>query len=229
MYHSVGGGASDAFTLEPAEFSAQLDWLSAHQFHTITMRQYMDFRDRGAKLPDHPVAITFDDGFADAYSVARAALAAHGMVATFFLVERWVAVDAAHRYAQTILGAPRSYVTWDEVRALEAAGNEIGSHSLTHRRLSHAAAATLDEEIGRSKTLIETELGHPVSAFAFPFNAVSSAARAVVRDAGFRGAVAGDHGMGGAMNLYRVGIYRGGGTEALSRALGESWTDAVMR
>jgi len=57
---------------------------------------------------------------------------------------------------------------WDGVRALAAAGVEIGSHAMSHgilARMDHADAA---HEIRASKVRLDAELGRPVVGFAFP-------------------------------------------------------------
>jgi peptidoglycan/xylan/chitin deacetylase (PgdA/CDA1 family) len=57
---------------------------------------------------------------------------------------------------------------WDGVRALAAAGIEIGSHAVTHGILSRMPPAQAEDEISASKRRIEREIGRPVVGFAFP-------------------------------------------------------------
>jgi peptidoglycan/xylan/chitin deacetylase (PgdA/CDA1 family) len=63
---------------------------------------------------------------------------------------------------------PSPMLDWDGVRALAAAGVEIGSHAMSHgilARMDHADAA---HEIRASKARLDAELGRPVVGFAFP-------------------------------------------------------------
>jgi O-antigen/teichoic acid export membrane protein/peptidoglycan/xylan/chitin deacetylase (PgdA/CDA1 family) len=57
---------------------------------------------------------------------------------------------------------------WDGVRALAAAGIEIGSHAVTHGILSRMPPAQAEDEIRASKRRLEREVGRPVVGFAFP-------------------------------------------------------------
>ena len=62
----------------------------------------------------------------------------------------------------------RVMLDWDGVRALAAAGIEIGSHAVTHGVLARMPPAQAADEIGTSKRRLEGEIGRPVVGFAFP-------------------------------------------------------------
>jgi peptidoglycan/xylan/chitin deacetylase (PgdA/CDA1 family) len=87
----------------------------------------------------------------------------------------------------------RRRLTWDEVRALHAAGFEIGSHAERHEPLTaddpHAAAA----ELRASRERLEGELGAPAGGFAlsYPYGARDRAVVAAARAAGFTCALTG--------------------------------------
>jgi len=209
-WHSIGG-ATDEFSVSEAAFAAQLDALQRAGFHTVSFRQWLEHEDRGAPLPDKPVLLTFDDGYQDAMTAALPALRARGMRATFFLVSRWVGGAAT---------AGRRSLTWDEARALLAAGMEIGSHGATHRRLPELGEAQALEELTASKRELESRLGTRVEVFAYPFNASRHRLRGVVQRAGYRAAVSGaDHGGADRYELYRFGVQRGTSPDDLLRAV----------
>jgi peptidoglycan/xylan/chitin deacetylase (PgdA/CDA1 family) len=60
------------------------------------------------------------------------------------------------------------FLTWDEARRLRSLGFEIGSHTVNHPILSRTTPDTLADELGSSAARLETELGSPVEAIAFP-------------------------------------------------------------
>lgn len=220
-FHSVAGGGDDAFTISRAELGADLDWLAAHGFHAVTLCDALDAADGGRALPDQPIVLTFDDGYADAFSVALPELRARGMVATFFLVADWVAPDEAHRRRVVEGGVARDYLTVHEARALAEAGNELGAHALTHRELRGATPDALRDETAGARAKLAALFGRTPATFAYPGNSVDGPARDAVRAAGYRGAVAGRHGYGLRWDLFRAGMYRGDGPSRLAALLGE--------
>jgi peptidoglycan/xylan/chitin deacetylase (PgdA/CDA1 family) len=64
--------------------------------------------------------------------------------------------------------ADRTIMTWDDVRALHAAGMAIGSHTRTHRVLDTVAAEELAGELAQSRADIERAIGAPVISVAYP-------------------------------------------------------------
>lgn len=59
-------------------------------------------------------------------------------------------------------------LSWDEVRVVADAGLEIGAHGCTHTVLTALTPHDAHDEIARSKTAIERELGRPCTFFAYP-------------------------------------------------------------
>ena len=57
---------------------------------------------------------------------------------------------------------------WSDARVLQRAGNEIGSHSLSHPLLPQCDDAWLERELRDSKVRIESELGTGVETFCYP-------------------------------------------------------------
>jgi len=84
-----------------------------------------------------------------------------------------VALDDATRAASEPM-------TWDHVRALNAAGMEIGSHTVSHPILARTAPATMRAELEQSKADIERETGQAPLALAYPVGGVSAVDDAVI-------------------------------------------------
>ena len=80
-------------------------------------------------------------------------------------------------------------MTWDDVRALHAAGMEVGGHTITHPVLATLDAAAQRAEIAGSLDRLRTELDVPVETFAYPVGAkdsVDDATTAIMADLGVR-------------------------------------------
>lgn len=61
-----------------------------------------------------------------------------------------------------------SMLDWNGVRALADAGIEIGSHAVSHGIFSRMGRAQAEDEVRASKRRLESEIGRPVTGFAFP-------------------------------------------------------------
>ena len=59
-------------------------------------------------------------------------------------------------------------MTWEQVRAMQAAGHGIGSHTLSHRVLATLSPEAQASEIKGSKGSLEAMLGRDVLSFAYP-------------------------------------------------------------
>jgi peptidoglycan/xylan/chitin deacetylase (PgdA/CDA1 family) len=59
-------------------------------------------------------------------------------------------------------------MTWDDVRALAAAGMDVESHSRRHRVLQTLDPLALEDELTGSRKDLEAQLGRPVQAIAYP-------------------------------------------------------------
>ena len=77
-YHQVEEKDGNPLTLWPDQFEAQMDYLAAEGYTTITIDEMMDALENGTPLPEKPVIITFDDGYADNYEYAYPILKKYG-------------------------------------------------------------------------------------------------------------------------------------------------------
>lgn len=102
-------------------------------------------------------------------------------------------------------------LNWQQVRALDAAGVEIGSHTVTHPFLVQLEDEELAAELGGSKARIEEETGRAVSSLAYPTGGSAFFDERAVRlaaECGYRYAVSYDHATVRADSLKRFEIPR---------------------
>jgi peptidoglycan/xylan/chitin deacetylase (PgdA/CDA1 family) len=180
MYHyvdaaAVPGSAGNALTVRTKAFEQQMDFLTSHGYHTVTMGQVCAALTGGASLPSKPVALTFDDGGLDNYTVAYPILRSHGFVATFFVMTAFV-------------GDPGT-MTWSQLLEMAAAGMDIGSHTDRHADLTVVSAQALRDELEQSRQSIETETGRAPIAVSYPFGHYDQRVIAATRAAGYLMAV----------------------------------------
>lgn len=102
------------------------------------------------------MSITFDDGHCSIFAEALPLLESKGVKGTAYIVPGWI--DSL------------SYMSWAEVSSLQASGWDIGSHSMTHRRLTEVDDSTLHYELRQSQTELQSR-GFPAKHFAVPYYA----------------------------------------------------------
>jgi peptidoglycan/xylan/chitin deacetylase (PgdA/CDA1 family) len=189
MYHSVSDAPSAsarALSVRPAAFGAQLSYLRRQGFTGMTFGELSQRRRMGQPLPERPIVLTFDDGFADLLEEALPMLIGHGFPATVFVTTGWLC-DAG-RYAAG--AAPGRMLSWAQLAELSAAGVEVAAHSHSHPQLDQICTARLRTELRAPKQLLEDRLGHPVFSLAYPYGYSSKRVRTVAREAGYLQAAA---------------------------------------
>jgi peptidoglycan/xylan/chitin deacetylase (PgdA/CDA1 family) len=78
---------------------------------------------------------------------------------------------------------------WDEVRALHAAGVDVGGHSVSHAMLANLPPAAARREVAGCRDQLAERLGRPPRHFAYPNGYHTPAVRRIVAEEGFQTAV----------------------------------------
>jgi peptidoglycan/xylan/chitin deacetylase (PgdA/CDA1 family) len=118
---------------------------------------------------DTIVSITFDDGNADNLAAAEV-LDQFGLRATWYI-------------PSGLVGTP-GYMTWNQLQSLQAAGHEIGGHSLEHTRLDGLSTEALRHQVCDDRLALQAR-GFKSPSFAYPFGAYDPAAKQMVQECGY--------------------------------------------
>lgn len=197
LYHSISEEVAPSFqkwAVHPERFSEQLSFLQTQGYAPITVSQLVEATTGGHEgLPERPVVMTFDDGFADFYTGAWPLLKKHDFVATLFLTTDYIGKTSRWLVAEG--EGDRPMLSWEQVRELDGNGVECGAHTRTHPQLDTLCTARARGEIVGSKRALEHNLGKPVVSFAYPHGYHSAATKKLVKQAGFSTACAVKHAM----------------------------------
>lgn len=138
-------------------------------------------------LPSAKITFTFDDGLASTYTQARPALAANGLTGTTYVTTGCIGMTTANNTCRANDSTP--YMSWTQVKALQTAGWEIGSHTVTHPYLATSDAsdgqpnvltpAQVTTELTKSKADLAAQ-GINATAFASPYGDYNGAVLAQV-------------------------------------------------
>lgn len=182
-YHHVAEDTPPSTSVTPATFERHMDHLADNGFHVWPLPRLVETLREGGEVPDRTVAITFDDGYRSVYREVFPRLQERGWPFTIFITTGYLD------------GGDDNFVTWDQLREMEAAGVTVGNHSVNHphmirRRDGEGEAdwrSRLRREIVDAQDRLEEELEQPARLFAYPFGEFSPAVEEIVEDLDFVG------------------------------------------
>lgn len=171
----------------PADFDWEMRYLKKNGYHTVSLGEVVDYFQKGRKLPDKPVVITFDDGYQDNYRYAYPILKKYQMTATVFVVANTIGGINEFDYNAHI--QPKNkMLTWNQIKELNENGITIGAHTLDHAHLTEVSEAEARRQIVRSKKVLEKKLGQDVQYFCYPYGDYNQAVEEMVEESGYRAA-----------------------------------------
>jgi len=143
-------------------------------------------------LPPKTIVLTFDDGYADFYHLVAPVLKQNGFGATVFVVTGFLGDRA--RWLKGDNRAHPPLLTEAQLLELNREGFEIGSHGVTHRRMSQLSESELQEELLKSRQTLEGILHEDRLLFCYPYGDYNKKVRDATEKAGYIGAVTCDRG-----------------------------------
>lgn len=187
LYHTLvkpGDFVGAQYCTAPEDFRDQMRMLREDGFNPVPLADLVAAMQGRGSLPDRPVVVAFDDGYACNYSAGLPVMQEFGIPGSIFMVAGRI---AGINDWQVLEGCPeRRMLNPTELRALADAGIDIGSHTMTHCFLGGAEQATVKSEVADSKARIEDVIGRPVRHFAYPYGSISAGALAAVKEAGYQ-------------------------------------------
>ena len=188
MYHQVDverpkGSPMRGLVVSPATFSRQMGALRSLGYRGLSMSDLEPYL-RGEK--DGKVfGITFDDGYENNLRCALPVLKRCGFTSTCYVVAGLVggcnSWDIERGVVQVPLMNAQQLQTWVD------AGQEVGSHTLTHANLPELGEALQAEEIMQSRLRLEAlvKQAQGVRHFCYPYGGFNEVSVNCVRAAGY--------------------------------------------
>ena len=182
-YHKLGpvprGVRLKGLYLSEKLFEHQLAELAAAGYVSGTLECATNVKPRAKEI-----IITFDDGFQSVIERALQPLERHQFRAVQFLVAG--KLGGINEWDVAVGEKPESLMDAAAVRDWLAAGHAIGSHTLTHPRLTQLSQSAAREEIFASRKRLEDEFAIAVPHFCYPFGDWNERVRDLVMEAGYQ-------------------------------------------
>jgi peptidoglycan/xylan/chitin deacetylase (PgdA/CDA1 family) len=126
--------------------------------------------------------LTFDDAVSNHATFVAPLLKHYGFGATFYIAEYPGPGDGTDRFATD----KHQYMTWEQIRALDASGFEIGNHTGNHATMRDLDDATMSAELDLIETRCRARDIAPPTTFAYPCGHYDEAAIMLLRRRGYR-------------------------------------------
>jgi len=213
FYHRTARRRSNEWTITNRTFTRQIRWLKKH-FEIVSLAEAQSRIRRGNRRPC--VSITFDDGYADNCHHAIPLLVKERIPCTYFVTLGNVLSGEPFPH-DVALGNPLLPNSLEELRAMAAAGIEIGAHTRTHPDLGKMTdSRQLHDEVVEAGRELADAVKQPVRYFAFPFGQLPNLNREVfriAREAGYEGVCSAYGGVnlpgGDPFHVQRIGVEDG--------------------
>ncbi|MCX6031451.1 MAG: polysaccharide deacetylase family protein [Chloroflexi bacterium] len=222
MYHHIQTPPDNAdavrrdISVTPERFESHLKHLHDNGYHVITLDNLLDYLAQGRPLPEKPVILTFDDGYADNYTDAFPLLKKYGMVGHFFIMTDVVNANTP------------GYMTWPQIEEMAAAGQRFAAHGRYH--YPDLRGKSVDELVYRAlgdMEAIQEHLGYHPRWIVYPSGAYDNQTIAVYRSAHYWGGLTtqpgATHTLDGIFELKRVPVRSNPTAEGLAGLLAQDW------
>jgi peptidoglycan/xylan/chitin deacetylase (PgdA/CDA1 family) len=175
------------FLVTASVFREQMKYLARRGYFTPRLSEVLTWNGGAPQMQRAPVVLTFDDGYVDNFENALPILQEFGFTGAVFPV-----LDLSRRTTWwngfSALSAP--LMSPEQVRAMEHAGMEFGSHSLSHHSLPRLTDSELAEELTRSREVLGSIVERPLPVLAYPYGDVDRRVKRAVQRAGYSAALA---------------------------------------
>jgi peptidoglycan/xylan/chitin deacetylase (PgdA/CDA1 family) len=165
-----------SYNVTPSAFKDQMGFLYKNNYSVMRLEEVISSLTQNRELPHKSVVITFDDGYRNNYTNAFPVLKRFNFPATIFLATDYIGTNKVFPWFRDLLGEDEEVkenwipMSWREVREMSKDGITFGSHTCSHANIRQMSKSTFEEEIERSKDLIEGQIDKNINLFSYPFS-----------------------------------------------------------
>ncbi len=164
-----------AYIISPSDLEAQLKWLKAEGYNSVSSEQIYEYYANGKALPDKPIMLSFDDNDDSQYTKALPLLTKYGFKGTFFIM--------------TVTIGQENYMTAEQLKQLDSEGHDVQPHTWDHHMVTkYTTDADWQRQIVGPKETLEKLLGHATPYFAYPFGIYNAASAKKIASYGYKAA-----------------------------------------
>lgn len=176
MYHSISDSDLNNNLLVPIkEFEEEVKWLKENGFTPMLLDDVLEAYNTGY-VPKRPVAITFDDGYADNYTDAYRILNENKMKATFFIITNNTDTDSF-------------YMNSNMLKEMKDNGMGIENHTSRHMEFTNISRDEKAMIIQEGIDILKEKLGVDSKFVCYPVGRYDEETIEVEKELGIKAAV----------------------------------------
>lgn len=172
-FHTFLGKEKIDLDIDVISFREKLENLKKQGFKFVTMEEIKENKVTGTKN----LLMTIDDGH-------KTALKAYDEVLKPMGIKPVIGIYPS------IIGASKSFMTWEDVIRLSKDGVYIAAHGYEHllinQKLFNKNRQAFEDEIIKSKKILEEKIGKKIDTFIYPYGVRSDITKEYLRKSGYK-------------------------------------------
>lgn len=170
-YHAIGDDKTNTLYVSQDKFKEQMQYLKNNGYFTLNLEEFKDYIINNKPVPEKSVLITFDDGYANNYSLAFPILKDNSQNATIAIITDFL--------------NDGFYLSKQQILEMQNNGIEFVSHTTKHQAMNEFSYEDQLKILKDSKNSLESIIGQPVDTFIYPFSKYNNNSKKAVKDAGY--------------------------------------------
>ena len=180
QYHHVSSSTPRITSITVEEFHQHMAYLHEQKFNVIPIETLTRQLASGEAIADKTIVITFDDAYIDILDNAMPILNKYQFPATIFV-------------ATGLVGSSKQYLSWTQLRTLQAQRITMVNHTVSHTHLlrqndnetENGWRERIAGEINNAQLALSTNLGDIEKIFAYPYGEYNAAVVGIIRELGY--------------------------------------------
>ncbi len=160
------------FTVDNSVFDQQLLYLKSAGYKTASVDEVVQAIRTHRAFPAKTLALTFDDGYEDAYTYVLPLLKKYGFKGNFMFA--------------TGLLSNKGYISWAQAKEIaNSEGMFVYNHTVSHAALGNISKEEVTREVLEAKKDIQEKLGKESTIFVYPYGSFSPEAITILQQQGY--------------------------------------------
>lgn len=197
MYHHVKNTGLGKDVISPYEFESDLKYFTENNYTTITIKDLIDYVNKGKDLPEKPIILSFDDGYYNTYKYVYPLLQQYNMKIVLSVIGK-VTDDFSKVVDNNVNFA---HMTWNEINEMQSSGLvEIQNHSYNLHKICkgrYGCSQLVNETFSQYEDFIEEDIiklqdrinemvNITPNTFTYPYGKYNNNTDLIIKDIGFQ-------------------------------------------